>query len=322
MWRGRSALFSIGLLLGAAPNPEPFPLDRFVEAEPGMDRRIAVDGTWIDIAETSCGAQRLGHPACFGDADGDTRYLVAMVRSRDGAPPLRITSDPGLGFRYAVGRLSPHDPHPSLVILTDAGGSGGCVSIQIAYAEPKGFAAARLNHGAAGIGNATFCRVDPVSRVPFPTDRSGHGTADFVLADDRFDCGFGSCASTWAPPRVFAFDHGTSRDVSADPNLKSLFADDAVKARAACENTRNPEPKGACIAYVADASRIGAGAEAMAVLRRRIGGAPVTRCTQFEHTEPARCLAETRYRDFADEAEAVLDRLGYPILSAVHRSTS
>lgn len=304
-------------LLMSAASPATLPDARFVEWTRGQPARhlVADNGTTIDIGEATCGTQPLGHPGCFGDADADARYLTAVIRSRDGAPPLRITSALGIRFRIGVGRLSAGDPHPSLVILTGDGGSGGCVSFQIAYAEPKGFGLAELDHG-AGPGSSTFCRQDG-DRIAFPELRGGQRGAAFHLADDAFDCAFQSCASSWAPPRIVAFDHGISRDVSDDIVYRPLFAADAALARAACERPGG-EPQSACVAYVADSSRIDRGAEAMAVLQRRTGTVPETHCESFAQPvtpsgTPGRCLAETRYASFADHAEAFLQRAGYRI---------
>ncbi|HEX4693099.1 hypothetical protein [Sphingomonas sp.] len=176
--------------------------------------------------------------------------------------PTTLRGEPDVAASIAIGKLMPGAVHPSLIMISEDGGSGGCAQIDVGMPGRAGYRSVRLSADKSDRG--TLCEVDPAS-LEWPRDLTGHHRPEFVLRDTRFACRFTSCAGTWYPPRVVALARGQGVDVSNDPALAPLYRADMVKARYACEHDEK-EAQGACAGYAADASRLGRLAEAWRVI--------------------------------------------------------
>lgn len=254
----------LGLLsIGAAPvPPAPWPLEAYVRWQPEWGARDVEAGRLrVRVEPKRCGEDRPASEAC---TRGDL-YLEATV-SAPGKAPVTLRGEPGVAAWIGIGKLAATDAGPSAILISEDGGSAGCVQIDVAAARASGFRAARLTADARDHG--TICGVDP-DRLAWPQDRTGHGRAEFLLRDPRFYCAFTSCAGTWYPPRVIAFDGARSLDVSGDPALLPLYRADMARARAACER-ETAEAQGACAGYAADAARLGRLDEAWAVVAAQV----------------------------------------------------
>jgi hypothetical protein len=255
------ALFGL-LCLGAAPvPPTPWPLGQYVRWDPAWGARdIEVDGLRVRVEPRRCGEDRPESEACFR---GDP-YVEATV-SAPGEPAVVLHGDAGVAAYVGIGKLASADGAASAILISEGGGSAGCVAIDIATVEQNGLRAVRLRPDPE---ESSICWVDP-EHLAWPRDLTGHGRAEFLFADTRFSCLFTSCAGTWYPPRVVAFEGGRGVDVSDDPALLPLYRADMAKARAACEG-RTVEAQGACAGYAADALRLGRLEEAWGVIAAQV----------------------------------------------------
>lgn len=96
------------------------------------------------------------------------------------------------------------------------------------------------------------------SRIPFPSDVSGDGVADFVISDDRFLYSFAPYAYSIAPSRIFNIRSGKVVQVSDVRKFEKILLMEMRDARKSCVNgTSGYERNGACPAYLALASRVG-----------------------------------------------------------------
>lgn len=91
-----------------------------------------------------------------------------------------------------------------------------------------------------------------------PTDRSGDGVPDFVMADNAFLYAFTSYSHSMAPRKILNVVSGRVVDVSGRPAFAHLHEEDLAAMRRTCidgedGHTRN----GACAGYVAQAARAG-----------------------------------------------------------------
>lgn len=130
------------------------------------------------------------------------------------------------------------------------------------------------------------------------------------MLDTIFYCAFTSCASTWYPPRVIAFDGTRGLDVSNDPALAPLFRADMRKARDACEH-RIHEAQGACAGFAVDAARLGELDRASPIIRAQV----LRSCrTPVKERLPVagECYHDDRFpAGFEAELAAALRRAGY-----------
>jgi hypothetical protein len=247
---------------GSAAPPSTWPVRHYVrwQAEWGTGT-IRASGLRARIDVKWCGKDRPASEAC---GEGSP-YLVATVDAA-GMRPVTVTGPPGIGGFVGIGRLTPRARRPSLILISEAGGSGGCVRIDLVVPRGAAYRAVRLSVGKDD--NGTLCEVDP-ARLAWPSDLTGRGRPEFLLRDIRFHCHFTSCAGTWYPPEVVAFDGRRGIDVSADPALAPLYRADGARARQACEHDES-EAEGPCAGYAADAARLGQLPQAWRVIRAQV----------------------------------------------------
>jgi len=227
--------------------------------------------------------------------------MVVTVEA-PGMAPVSIEGEAGVAHYVGVGKLSPTAVRPSLFLITDSGGSGGCVDISLAVPDSNGYRVGRL--GRPGSAHDPFCRTDP-ARLKWPRDLSGRGRPELRLLDDRFSCAFTSCAGSWYPPRIVAIDGLRSVDVSDDPAFAPLFRADMARARFACEH-RAEEAQGPCAGFAADAARLGLSAQAWPIIeaqaRRGCRVRGVATCPDSSSLIPA---------TFSSDLRVFLRRTGY-----------
>lgn len=242
------ALLCVAAGSPAAP-PQSWPLQRYVRWQPEWGTRtISVSGVRARIEQKRCGEDRPASEACFR---GD-QYLVATVNA-EGLGPVTVTGEPGVAAFVGIGKLTPDAARPSLILISEDGGSAGCVQIDLAVPSGTAYRSVRLS--ADKDDNGTLCEVEP-GRLAWPSDLTRRGRPEFRLLDTSFSCRFTSCAGSWYPPRVLAFDGWQGLDVSTDPALAPLYRADMARARHACEHDPD-EAQGACAGYAADAARLG-----------------------------------------------------------------
>jgi hypothetical protein len=255
------ALLGVSAARPEAP-PAPWPLGRYVEWQTEWgSRTIEASGLKARVELKRCGIDRPASEAC----GAGTWYLAATVHAA-GAMPVVVEGSPGLPALVGIGKLTSKATRPSLILISMSGGSGGCAQIDLAAWQGLVYRTARLNAGESGHGK--LCGIDETT-LAWPRDLTGHGHAEFLLQDTVFQCRFTSCAGSWFPPRVIAFDGYRGRDVSEDPALAPLYRADMAKARYACEHDTD-EAQGACAGYAADAARLGKLPEAWGVIRAQV----------------------------------------------------
>jgi hypothetical protein len=287
------------LLMGAAAAAPiaALPPERFVRwnADRGSET-IAASGLTLHVEPRLCGNGRRVSEAC---AEG-SRYLVVTVGA-PGLVPATIMGEAGVAAYIGVGKLEADATRPSVILITEDGGSAGCVQIDLAVPDTPGYRIVRLSADDADHG--TLCHVDP-GRLAWPRDLSGHDRAEFVTADGSFYCHFTSCAGTWYPPRIIAFDGRRGVDVSSDPALAPLFRADLRNARFACEH-RAVEAQGACAGFAADAARLGWLRQTWPLLEAQVRGG-----CRVRHA--GECAAINRIpADFPAQLAAALRNAGY-----------
>jgi len=180
--------------------------------------------------------------------------------------PVTMQGEPGVAAFVGMGKLTSDAAYPSLILVSENGGSAGCVQIDLAWPQVTRYQRVRLSAGKDDHG--TLCEVDP-SRLAWPRDLTGHGHPEFQLLDTRFYCRLTSCAGSWYPPRTIALDGQKGIDVSSDSMLKPLYRADMVRARHACENAKI-KAQGACAGYAADAARVGQLPQAWRVIHAQV----------------------------------------------------
>lgn len=288
------ALLCMGVTSGAAP-PTSFPSERFEKWKPEWgSRTIEASGLSVRVEPRMCGDRRAVSEGC----SAGERYTVVSVAA-PGMQPATIEGGAGLASYIGIGKLGA--TRPSVILITENGGSGGCVQIDVAVPAGQSYRVTRLSVTAADHG--TICQVEP-DKLAWPHDLTGKGRAEFLFADDSFHCAFTSCAGSWYPPRVVAFDGTRGIDASSDHALAPLFRADMQRARYACEH-RTVEPQGACAGFAADAARLGRLKDAWPIIQ-----AEVRRGCRVRST--GKCYPINRIpADFPSRLAAALRRLGY-----------
>lgn len=290
------ALLCVAASPPAAP-PATWPLQRFVHWLPEWGTRdISAAGLHVQIELKQCGVDRPASEGCF---KGD-RYPVATVRE-PGMRPASLIGEPGVGAYVGIGKLTPNAAHSSLILISEDGGTAGCVQIDLAVPSGAAYRSVRLSIDKNDHG--TLCEVEP-SKLAWPGDSLGNGRPTFRLLDTSFYCRFTSCASSWYPPRFVAFDGERGIDVSDNAVFRPLFEADMAKARHACIHDKD-EAQGPCAGYAADAARLGQLPEAWRVIDaqvRRGCRVPILDGCPYSNQIPA---------TFSGELAAVLQRAGY-----------
>ena len=188
-------------------------------------------------------------------ATPDEQVAVITVR-RPGMAPITLRGEPGIGWRFGIGRVDAKVRAPAVLLQSFTGGAHCCSVIDVAVPEGAAYRVVRLTH--RGVDGKTSHMFD-AALDEFPIDLTGDGIADFVLTDDAFLYRFSSYAGSVPPPLVLNIAGGRTVDVSKAPGLRPLFAMKMAEARAYCAapSWERNERNGACAGYVADAARIG-----------------------------------------------------------------
>lgn len=280
-----------------ASAPASLPPQRFVAwAHDWGSKAVEASGLTLKIEPHMCGDDRPLSEAC---GSGD-RYVAIRLQTPNGRSAT-FTSAAGHVHYIGVGKLGASAHRPSVMLISDSGGSGGCVTIDMAVPDGAGYRTARLRR--PGQSSDTFCAVE-MTGLAWPHDLTRHKGPELLLADDRFACAFSSCAGTWYPPRVIAIEGTKTSDVSADPRLARLFRADMARARAACIQ-RIEEPAGACAGFAADAARLGQSTQAWPVIQAQVNRG----CREESAGE---CPAGASIpKEFPTNLRAFLSRAGY-----------
>lgn len=282
MMRGLVAMLGL-LTLGAAPPP------MLRSIRPG----IFVEWT----AQQGRRAYRAGGvTATIVPKHIEEGVVSAVTVAAPGLAPLVIEGDElSVGYPVYVGiGVLARGQRPSVIVQTYTGGSHCCESIRVAVPDGRAFRLVDL-----GEWNGL--------EIPWPTDLTGDGIADFRFLDDAFLYAFGSYAGSVTPPLVMNIRDGRGIDVSADPAFRALFAADLVQARAGCVDASEDEPNGACAAYAADAARLGRLDEVWPIVLRSY--------SRTQTDWPASCALSQPptpcYRDYPTALRAFLRQSGY-----------
>lgn len=206
--------------------------------------RVAIEPAPCDAAHQSEG--------CRYDPVNNQAIVTITAPGR---APFRVETDNQASYyRLAVVRLDRGDPRPSVVIENDWGGSAGIVADYVVAPRDAGFRLINL----APRGSSFMLKGELPDD---PRDLSGDGVIDFVLSDPRFSP-FGCHACTPSLPQIFTVRGGQGIDMSRKPAFAPLFRKDFAPNRSKCAS-HDANRNGACVAYAADAARLGAFEPAM-----------------------------------------------------------
>lgn len=231
------------------------------------------------------------------DLDEDTEIpRIGLVAQFAGRAPFAVapidTVGDTYGYSVGIGRLSPGDSSPAIVIAGYTGGMHCCHTMQVVT----------LSRGVEKI--AVLPLRDGESEEGFPRDLDGDGTADFLRPDGRFNYAFTAYAFSVAPPRYFNVIDGEARDVSTAPRYAPLYRKFAVAMRKECTSGQGNRA-GTCVAYAAAMARLGedeAGIAFAAAATERSDWYPYS-CTVA--TDDEGVCPEGKEREFASFEEAL-----------------
>lgn len=186
-------------------------------------------------------------------------YVLTITKSKEdelAAPVVKLTagsqsvtlkgelSSPGYTNRISL-ITNRARALPVVMLQSFSGGAHCCNHIQLA-----GFSQGRLKVVDLGSWDG--------DDIELPSDISGDGVTDFVLADQSFLYSFSSYASSYPPPQVFNVTEGKAIDVSRKPAFKNLFIETMHRSGEICRRGESGDQRnGACPAYVAAAARVG-----------------------------------------------------------------
>ncbi|MFZ5748679.1 MAG: hypothetical protein ACOY45_13620 [Pseudomonadota bacterium] len=288
--------------------------------------RFAAEGTVVTVESRRCRAEETSDVCYFGNGIYNSAYLTIAPA---GLPPFKAEVNEAAGtYRIAIVRLNRADARPGLVVETDPNGSGGGQTYTIFAPRGDGYARVMLGYtddprrgGRPGTDFRSFLK-------DYPRDLDGDGNVDFVLRDGRFQGSPWGCHACEAlPPMVLTLRDGKPVDISAEPAFAPLFEADLKRVRAQCL-ARRPDTEPDCVAYLADAARLGRfGAAWRDVTARQARhrfamvwqGCTVPIPERYPRTCPAG--RETHYRSFSESARGFLASARYfdsPVTRARH----
>lgn len=172
-----------------------------------------------------------------------------------GYPAFTIDSGEEDAYPPEVMVVETPDRSPMIMYQTFSGGAHCCTSVKLITPRNGRFEAVEVYAGDGGPGDEA------------PRDIDGDGVIDIVRYDNAFLYTFASYAESFAPPTVTNVIDGQAVDVSSRPGFRSLFEEEAARARETCVGTE-VNRNGACAAYVAASARIGRFDEAWAEMLR------------------------------------------------------
>lgn len=127
----RALLVIMLLCLTAASEvapPVPWPAERFVEWQPAWGARtFEASGVSLHVESRECGDRRPVSEACYPPG----RYTVVTVTA-PGTQPVTVEGGAGVASYVGVGELGALATRPSVILISDMGGSAGCGEIDIA----------------------------------------------------------------------------------------------------------------------------------------------------------------------------------------------
>jgi hypothetical protein len=150
-----------------------------------------------------------------------------------------------------IGRLSPSDPAPAVLLAGFTGGAHCCATLKaiVPYA--------------GGLRVLEFQGIDGPPEESFPRDIDGDGTVEILRQDDSFRYQFASGAGSFSPPVIYNISEGAIVDVSTRPSLRRVWEAFAEETRARCADQADDDRNGACAAFVAASARLGRFNEAL-----------------------------------------------------------
>lgn len=246
------------LLLGAGP-PRSSPTTALGEfrtwgVRPSTSLSLVAGGLKVEVAATSCHmpAQNEG---CR--MDGVSNQAVVTV-TRPGVPSFKMTSDRQASFvRVAVIHFGLGKGRTAVVVDNQSGGSAGLTAVTVIEPVVGGYHAVPLEHD----GSREL--AGEVKMIPDNVLKGGR--PGFVLQAWGFNYSSECTACTRGTPLVLTVRDGRSVDISSDPAVRPLFAQDLPAHRRVCVSAEH-DRNGDCAAFVADAARLGQAASAWRVM--------------------------------------------------------
>lgn len=187
------------------------------------------------------------------ESDGMIQF-VAAIRAKGFSPVLiedGVPARAGYERWIGVGKLTPTDPIPSVLLASFTGGAHCCAAMKA------------IVPSAGKLKIIDFPWIDGGPDPEFPKDLDADGTVDFVRQDDRFRYQFASGAGSFSPPVIFNIFKGQLIDVSDQIGFKPLWAKFARETKVRCADQSDGDRNGACAAYVAAGARLGTYEEAL-----------------------------------------------------------
>lgn len=305
----RLALFALALLiLGAAPAPPAVPLGTF-KTWLGFDRqplRFVSGGIAVNVEALPCSTNTNPESTCRWEGYNNQALITVTA---PGLPPFRLVSEDQASFvRIAVVRFDRRSSRPGVLVDNQWGGSAGLTAATVIEPMPGGYRAVPVERRAGE-------RLLEGELADNPVDRSGDGVVDLVMTDPAFDQAFGCNGCTPRPPVVLTIRDGKSIDISAEPSVRAVFADDLGARRAICLSGQH-DRNGNCAAYLADAARLGqfaaAWREMLAHYERECSWTRWQDCRDPGDAHGDRPAdATTRFRGFPESVRAFLVAAGY-----------
>lgn len=278
----------------------------------GYDRqplRFVSGGIEVSVEALPCSTNTNPDSTCRFEGYNNQ---AAITVTAHGVPPFTfISSNQASSVRVAVAWIDRRDPRPGVVIDNQSGGSGGETRVSVLQPQGNGYRAVPITQRNGRSSDGGMLEGQIANGVG---DVTGDGRIDLILLDPAFDSTFGCNACTPRPPLVLSVINGHAVDLSADPAARPIFERDMAPRQAACRSQH--DRNGDCVAYVADAARLGrlpAAWDDMLAHYDRQDLLSVRQVCAETRLADGRCPSggESHYRSFPESLRAFLVTTGY-----------